>query len=52
MIKLLLWSKLILWSCSEYQDTPAEMDDFNSFQMTEDGKTPFILKIKSIGVPF
>ena len=27
-IKLLLWSKLILWSCSDYQDTPAEMDDF------------------------
>ena len=27
-LKLLLWSKLILWGCSEYQDTPAEMDDF------------------------
>ena len=25
---------------------------FNSFQITEDGKTPFILKMKGIGVLF
>ena len=25
---------------------------FNSFQMTKDGKTPFILKMKAIGVLF
>ena len=47
--KLLLLSKLLFWSCSEYQDTPAEMDDF---QMTEDGRTPFILKMKGIDVLF
>ena len=28
-----------MWSCSDYQDTPVEMDDFQLIQETEDGKT-------------
>ena len=28
MIKLLLWSKLILWSCFKYQNTPTKTGDF------------------------
>ena len=29
VIKLLLWSRLILWSCFKYQETPTKMDDFH-----------------------
>ena len=41
VIKLLLWSKLILWSCFKYQETITKMDDFHILPV---GKTPFILE--------
>ena len=52
LIKLLLWSKLILWSCLKYKETTTKRDDFTSFQLNKDGKTPFILKMKDIAALF
>ena len=52
LIKLLLWSKLILWSCLKYKETTTKRDDFYILKLNKDGKTPFILKRKDIGALF
>ena len=44
--------KLLLWSCSEIRTIQQIWIIFNSFQMTEDGRTPFILKMIGTDVLF